>query len=74
MTGTGDDGVRLMAPESFTLRLAPFVFAAETAPGATTALPVRLAAGASMPAQPSLLTVGPSCAASVATNRVTKLS
>lgn len=41
-TGVADDGVRLMAPESFTLRLAPFAFAAETAPSATTTLPCSL--------------------------------
>lgn len=41
-TAAADDGVRLMAPESFTLRLAPFAFAAESAPGATTALPCAL--------------------------------
>ena len=42
-----DGGVRVMAPESFTLRLAPFALNcdAETAPGATTMLPVSLAGG-----------------------------
>jgi hypothetical protein len=73
VTGTADDGVRLMAPELFTLRLAPFAFAAETAPDATTALPVRQAAGSSRPALPRLLTAWslPCCTASVATIRVT---
>jgi hypothetical protein len=39
--GDGDGGVRLLDPAAFTLRLAPFVLVAESAPDATTALPVR---------------------------------
>lgn len=41
-TGPINESVKLMAPESFTLRLAPFVFAAEDSPDATTALPVSV--------------------------------